>query len=134
MKGPPNAVPTYITDANSFSFQIMIMTNKERVVNKSIIKSNNFSFELWFQPTNKLGVLEKVDCYATRAPANPNLLMRRAGVDQRTIVCFHLYITTLYSFTIHTLQQCKILQVVHHNIVQYYNAISLLRDCYFSQS
>ena len=59
MKGPPNAVPTYIADANSFSFQIMIMTNKERVVNKSIIKSNNFSFELWFQPTNKLGVLDK---------------------------------------------------------------------------
>ena len=59
MKGPPNAVPTYIADANSFSFQIMIMTNNERVVSKSIIKSNNFSFELWFQPTNKLGVLDK---------------------------------------------------------------------------
>ena len=86
--------------------------------------------------TNKQtgGVGQKVDCYATRVPANPNLLMRRAGVDQRTIVCFHLYITTLYSLTIHTSQQCKILQVVHHNMVQYYNAISLLRDCYFSQS
>ena len=42
MKGLPNAVPTYLADANSFSFQIMIMTNKERAVNKSIIKSNNF--------------------------------------------------------------------------------------------
>ena len=59
MKGPPNAVATYIADVNSFSFQIMIMTNNERVVSKSIIKSNNFSFELWFQPTNKLGVLDK---------------------------------------------------------------------------
>ena len=46
LKGHPNAVPTYITDANNFSEQIMIMANKERVVNKSIIKSNNFSFEL----------------------------------------------------------------------------------------
>ena len=85
--------------------------------------------------TNKQtgGVGQKVDCYATRVPANPNLLMRRAGVDQWTIVCFHLYITTLYSFTIHTLQQCEILQVVYHKIVLYYNAISLLRDCYSSQ-
>ena len=59
MKGPPNAVPACITDASSFSFQIMIMTNKKGVLKKSIIKSNNFSFDLWFQPTNKLGVLDK---------------------------------------------------------------------------